>query len=402
MESDLQARFNIHRATAAGAGGIAVVELFGDGARAALERCFRPRRGCLPEAGEVRLGVLVDAAGRPVDEVLVAPLRASESWSGLPGWTVSCHGGAVVTEQVMEAFVERGGARRSTGEILDLAESIGALDCIRRQAYERLIQAYTPRAARYFLKQHQGALCRRLGDLLRAVEEGELAAAELRDRLDEMLNFSNEAIRLGAPLRVLIAGRANAGKSTLFNALLSCERVVVSPLPGTTRDLIEEMIEIHGYPVVLIDSAGLREESADPVERLGMELARSASCDAVLYLSDHEGPPSPEERAFLERFPESQILRVRTKGDLEPASPRALTSGALLSISAKSGAGLPELREMIRCLWLGPPERVEIPPLPFTEDLLRRFERLLESLSSGELHIDVIRQAFIKCFGKLW
>ncbi len=401
MDSDFQASFNIHRATAAGTGGIAVVELFGDGARAALERCFRPRRGRLPGAGEVRLGSLVDAAGKPVDEVLVASLRASESWAGLPGWTVSCHGGAVITEQVVEVFIARGGARRTTGEILDLAESAGALDCIRRQAWERLIQAYTSRAARYFLKQYQGELGRRLGALLRAVEEGKLAAAELRDRLVELMNFSDGAIRLGAPLRVLIAGRANAGKSTLFNALLACERVVVSPLPGTTRDLIEEMIEIHGYPVVLIDSAGLREENAGPVERLGMELTRSASCDAVLYLSDRDGPPLPEERAFLERFPESLILRVRTKGDLEPASPQALAPGTLLSISAKSGAGLPELREMMRCFWLGPPERVEIPPLPFTEDLLRRFEKLLESLSSRELHIDVVRRAFIKCFGKL-
>ncbi len=397
--TDRAATFLVHRATAPGVGGIASIELYGDHAEAALAQAFRSRRaGGLPRAGRARLGVLVDRGagesdvdGEAVDDVIVARVEANASWCGLAGWTVTCHGGPAITDRVVDLFVRLGGERVTTAELLERAARAGAIDPVRQQAYPCLVEAYTERAARYFLRQWSGELGRRLLELAAG------AAHDAVSGLDAMISGAPIAMRLATPLRVLIAGRTNAGKSTLFNTVLGRERVVVSTLPGTTRDLVTETIEIAGYPVTLIDSAGLRaEEADDPVEREGIRRALEAPRDAVLFLTESPVELAADELVFLSRLPGAGVIVVRTKHDLRvpaPGTPAgvesiaapardAVCSGEAVDVSAVTGFGVDRLRERIREAWLGPPETREIPPLPFTPDLVERVDRLREAWSA--------------------
>jgi tRNA modification GTPase len=408
----------VHRSTPAGQGGVAVIELFGEEAEALLARFFEARSGrgmeALPRPGRVRFGWLRDADGEAVDEVIVARFSAAESWCGLPGCSISCHGGSGVTERAIGVFVSGGACRCDTAALLDEAWRRGALDLVRSRAYACLVDALTERAAEYFLRQYEGALSRRLRALLLRAAGSYGGTLGALDELRSLLDQAPAAIRLHAPARILIAGAANAGKSTLFNALYGRERAIVSPLPGTTRDLVEETIEIAGYPVVLIDSAGCREGPiADPVEEAGLQRVHEAKADGVLFLREHHRPFGDREIELLAGLAPRPLIVVRTKVDLagdgagsgagaDPAPLRRL--GAKLGraepvlISSRSGRGIEELREAIRSAWLGPPEGVVLPALPFTGDLCGRTRRLLDDWGRAGVDLDALRKSFIECF----
>lgn len=385
-----RAELLVHRATPVGVGGVAIVELLGSRAGATLARHFRARRGTLPPRGRAGFGVLVGSEREAVDDVIVSRFSGPESWCGLPGWTISCHGGPAVTDRVIRVFTAAGGRLVTSGEILDLAVESGAMDRVRQQAFDLLTAARTERAAHYFLRQYNGEFGRRLLGLLGRVEhERSAVLAELGLWLVE----APAALRLGKPLRVLLAGRANVGKSTLFNALLGEERVVVWHDPGTTRDLIAETIDVAGYPVVIIDGAGSRpDEMTGPVEREGIRRALGAPRDAVLFLVARAGSGAAIE--LPEELSGDRVIVVWTKQDLvsaekgenstesiAAAAADAVSSRQSVEVSGVTGHGLDRLRDRMRAAWLGPPEALAVPALPFTDDLMSRTESLKESWS---------------------
>ncbi len=393
--------FLFHLATAAGPGGIAVVEVYGEGAAAALARLFAPRGGRMPGEGEVRRGVLRDAGGEEVDEVLLASLPPRASWCGLGSWTVSSHGGTLVERRLRRALSLAGGREAGRGEIVSRAVSRGALGPLEGEALLVLPEARTGRAARYLLGIAAGSLSRRMERVEGMARAGDLAGA--RAELEAMLRAAPSALHLLSPRRVLIAGRPNAGKSSLFNRLAERERAAVTPAAGTTRDLLEETVEVGGYPVVLMDSSGLRreEEAADAVEREGMRRARAAAGDCVLYLMDHPGTPGPDEAEFLETLPPERVLLVRTKSDLWGSSTSAASrqppaAVRELCVSARTGEGLDRLRARIREEWLGPPEEEDLPPAPFTGAVVEAVRRAADSSS-----IDELRRALVQCLPDL-
>jgi tRNA modification GTPase len=393
--------FSVHVATAAGVSGIAIVELYGNDSESVLADCFRGRSGSLPPPGRVRFGSIVDRAEQPIDDVLVASFGASTSWCGLSGWSVSCHGGKAILDRILDVFRQCGATLRRTDEMLELASGGENVDPLRFPAHRLFLDGLTERASRYFLAMHRGALVARARYLFERLCGGtadfEAGMAELTDMLDR----AESAIRLGRPLRVLIAGAPNVGKSTLFNRLLGRDRVVVSPLAGTTRDLIEETVEISGYPVTFIDSAGIRAgEFLDSVERQGIEGIHRVPRDAVVYLSD--SGEDLECGQFLAEVDTSRVQAVRSKADLDPASDLASEgnpSVAPVRVSAVTGTGLAELRECIRERWLGPAEIEELGPLPFTRALESRFRDLHGRLSNCGPTLDGVRQAFLECLG---
>ena len=398
--------FAFHRSTPPGAGGIAVIELYGRGAEPLLGRLFEAGR--LPAAGRARLGALRDLSGEPIDEAIVSRVPAAGMWCRLPAFTVSLHGGAWIQRRVCETLAAAGGRELDARGVLLLALEERALDAIEAAAFELLIEARTERAAAYFLRQHGGELSRRLAAIAELCGTGGDGGWSVTQELDALLAGSGAAYRLGRPLRVLIAGRPNSGKSTLFNALVERERVIVSADVGTTRDFIRETIALDGFPVELIDSAGLHSSPADPVEKEAISRLRREEADAVLYLVRPPWSLLPEEESFLRRFPPDAVLRVATFGDVPPGSDaeRAALERFSARIAAVKGDGLDALRREVSRRWLAEsevsPERD--PVAPFTE---RQRELVREALEkAGDPHepgrLDAVRRVLIICLRSSW
>jgi len=356
-------------ATPPGSGGLAMLRVSGRGALEVADRVFRPGRPGAPMPSSAPTHTVhhghVMAGGRAVDEVLLTVLRGPRTYTREDTVEVGCHGGVLVARMVLEAFLAAGARMAGPGEFTRRAFLNGRLDLAQAEAVADLIHARSERAVRAATAQLSGALSRRIEGLREglmtvlahveahldfpdediAPETGaalearmEAAMAEARRLVESARN--GRLLREGA--RVAIVGAPNAGKSSLLNALLGVDRAIVSDVPGTTRDTVEDLVTVAGYPVVLVDTAGMR-ESADAVEREGMRRSREAAlgADVVLEVADVTLPPPtvvPVERAAGTAW-----LRVANKCDLEPDPGYAAEAG-WIRVSCRTAEGLDELR----------------------------------------------------------
>ena len=358
-------------ATPWGRSALAVLRLSGAGTLERLAPCFQGRADLRAAPGAaLRHGFIRDpASGERVDQVMVAVYRAPRSYTGEEGAEVFCHGSPVIVRRLLELFRSAGFRFAEPGEFTLRAFLNGRLDLTRAEAVNELVQARTDRARALALHRLAGgveAAVRRVQEALLPV----LAAVELRlDYPEEEVEAPplgpaalepplEELRRLLATYRigrlyqegvtVVIAGRTNAGKSTLFNRLLREERAIVSELPGTTRDWLEGGAAVGGIPLRLLDTAGLR-ATADPLEAEGVRrtehLARNA--DLVLYVVDAGEGLAPEDEAFLggagAGSPAARLVPVWNKIDRHP---RPAPPG-FVALSAERGDGLEELARAI-------------------------------------------------------
>jgi tRNA modification GTPase len=387
--------YGFTRVTAAGEGAVATFELFGRDAGAALETLFRPRGGRWPSAGEIRVGDLVDPDGGAIDEATLARVAGGAGWSGLETWRLSIHGGLWLQGRVAELLIALGGRALSLCDVLAMAVEAGALDAAQAAAYALLVEARTDRAARFFARQHAGELSARVAECLRLCERG--AVSDLRALLEGLLAHSREALRLASPARIVLAGRPNAGKSTLFNRLVGEERAVVTPVPGTTRDLIEGDTSLDDYPVTLVDSAGIREPNAvGAVEREGLRRVVEGRFDGVLYLIPPPWQPDSGDEAFLRSLTSDGRLVVGSMADLP--GDRPVREGRLY-VSARSGEGIEPLRRAIVRAWIDRRDdpREEVPCAPFTPRLRALFRRALSAAEeTGSAALDAARSALVE------
>lgn len=313
--------------TPPGRGGIAVVRGTGPGAERALRACFVPATdgAGLPPVGSLAYGHITGADGAPLDEVILC--------HAAPGtYEVNCHGGPAAVAAVGAALAALGLERVDADTLLELEGTRP----IERGVRRLLRLARTPLAARILLDQLGGALetaIQRACDALAAgrADDAAEAIARLLDRWRRCGRF------LADPPRVVIAGRPNAGKSTLLNRLVGADRAVTSETPGTTRDYVEADAALAGLPVVLVDTAGLR-EAQGLVERLGVERAREQAAGAavVLYLLDATEGVTAEDEAALARF-SARALVVWNKAD---AAAGPLGPPGALAVSALTGEGI--------------------------------------------------------------
>jgi tRNA modification GTPase len=364
--------------TAPGIGAVATVRMSGPRAGSILMR-LAPSLGSPPEPRRVTLVEVRDPDdGSLLDRALVTYFAAPASYTGEDLVELSCHGGRLVPELIADACV-RGGARRADpGEFTRRAYLYGKVDLVQAEAVADLIEARSRAAHRAALVQLDQGLSDRIGRLRSALvrveallvhhidfpEEDEPPvpisrildeAASLLPDIDRLLETApgGELLREGA--LAVLAGRPNAGKSSLYNALVREERAIVTEEPGTTRDALIAGVEMGGYPFRLVDTAGLR-EAGERVERIGIEVTRRylERADVVLLCVPAGALESALEAEFLDELRGVPVVWVETKIDLSQASGTSTERPAgadrvanKLRVSAVTGEGIRELEELL-------------------------------------------------------
>lgn len=349
-------------ATPPGRGGIGIVRVTGP----KVPEIANAMIGQLPEPGRATLCSFRDAKGECVDEGIALHFQAPHSYTGEAVLELHGHGGPVVTHAVLGAVLDAGARLAEPGEFTRRAFLNGRLDLAQAEAVADLIDAASREAARSALRSLRGDFSSAIAGLvtalteLRALTEAMLdfpdeevdslhrddagaRLGRLRAALDEVIAKSRQGSLLRTGIHVVIAGRPNVGKSSLLNRLAGEERAIVTAVPGTTRDALRESIQIEGVPIVVVDTAGLR-ESRDEIERLGMERTRREleRADVVLVVLEAGKLEAPEKQ-----LPAAGTrINVINKIDLVPATAPGRRANAVY-VSAMTGAGLEELRQAV-------------------------------------------------------
>lgn len=371
-------------ATAPGEGGIGIVRISGRDAAAVADRVFRRKRGgSFRDAEPWRLyyGHVVQD-GAVIDEGLAVYMKGPRSYTGEDVVEIQIHGSMEALRQTLGLALAAGAVLAERGEFtkraflngrLDLSQAEAVMDVITARGSAALTQAESHLAGA--LSRYVRAVRERLKDLITRLEVTidypeedleDLTREEIRQGLADiegpmaaLLARSERGRIIREGLRTAIVGRPNAGKSSLLNALLQEDRAIVTDIPGTTRDTIEESLRIGGVPLVLMDTAGLRRTESQ-VERMGIERARRSMerADLILAVLDGSRPMEAEDRELLTFIRDRQALVILNKSDLPqvitPESVAALAGSVpVIPLSAKCGQGIDGLEEALRALTAG-------------------------------------------------
>lgn len=365
--------------TPPGEGGIAAVRMAGSDATTLMLQHFRPHRGSDDEPLRpftMRVGHFVDSQGSVLDEVTAVFMPHGQSYTGLDQVEFFTHGGRLVVRQVMAELIKSGARPAQPGEFTKLAFLNGRIDLAKAEAVADVIAANTERSLGSARKQLLGAysekveaLCSGLVDALAEIEasvdfpEEEIEPATLKtiaqtvlraeSEVDTLLSSYQGGRILREGFRLVIGGRPNAGKSSLFNVLLGQTRALVMPTAGTTRDYLSEWIELEGIAVNLLDTAGLR-ATRSRLEQAGQAMTEDimAGADLVLWMCDLSRRRVWSELAEdVRKIQKAPILVAANKLDLAPeASPESLGKLAVEGcfISCKTGEGIPALKQLVQ------------------------------------------------------
>ncbi len=371
-------------ATPVGEGAVAILRVSGpDAERIATSVFVRAQnKNGRPASHRLYHGKIRDPrSGKFLDEVLLAVMRKPHSYTGEDVVEVHCHGGAFVVRRVLELLLAQGARHAEAGEFTKRAFLNGRIDLAQAEAVLDLISARTERGVELAISQSNGDLSQWVDDLREDLldilvqveaaidfpeEEIELLnrpeligrIGSLRSKITQIIATYDWGRLLRDGAKVCICGRPNVGKSSLLNALLGETRVIVTPTPGTTRDVIEEAVNLNGLPVVLWDTAGLR-IAEDEVERLGVELSlrHVDKADAVIVVLDGSCEITDDDLRCLRSTESKKRLIVINKSDLpqfiaDGELNRLISRGGMIRAAAINGMGLEQLRNSLRELLL--------------------------------------------------
>ncbi len=368
-------------ATPIGEGGLAVIRISGAQALAVADKIFSPvgKSSLKPSAAAshtIQFGH-VARDGKTIDEVLVAVMRAPRTFTREDVVEITCHGGILPAKMVLDAALANGARMAEPGEFTRRAFLSGRIDLAQAEAVADLIHSRTELALSAANEQLAGKLSQRINqlrdDLMKTLAHVEAyidfpeedIAEETKDQLlkrlehgaafmGELLRTANEGQILRRGIRAAIIGRPNAGKSSLLNQLLGHDRAIVSPIPGTTRDTIEETANIRGLPVVFIDTAGLR-EARDEIEVEGIRRSHESlqKAEFILHVLDNSEPLTEADEKYLAEFAGKKRILVRNKIDLPPKL-NFSSELKVVDVCCITGKGIETLKDAIKNLaWAG-------------------------------------------------
>ncbi|KAB2953922.1 tRNA uridine-5-carboxymethylaminomethyl(34) synthesis GTPase MnmE [Heliorestis acidaminivorans] len=372
--------------TAIGEGAIGIIRVSGPDAMEIVDKVFKPRYAKDIKnwsSHTLHLGTVIHPDdGKAIDEVLVAWMKGPRTFTTEDVAEFHCHGGSLPLRETLEAILRAGARAAEPGEFTKRAFLGGRLDLAQAEAIMEVIQSKTRDGLGAALSQLEGHLSKKIKtideqllqvmahlealidfpeeDLPELSDEKLLSDLEnIRTKLEELLRRAESGKVLREGWKTVIVGRPNVGKSSLLNALLDEQRAIVTDIPGTTRDAIEEMIDLGGIPLRIIDTAGIR-ETTDLVEKLGVEKTRQymEQADLVLFVLDGLEEITEEEKELLQSLADRPAIILINKSDikdrrLEEKDIYNLVKKPIISISAREAWGIEELAEKIRHLVFG-------------------------------------------------
>lgn len=369
--------------TPAGSGGIGIVRISGPDAVEVADRLFVPAKG--KPLGErkshtVSYGKIV-YEGRVCDEVLVSIMRAPNTYTREDIAEINCHGGIRSVTAVLEAVLRSGARLAEPGEFTKRAFLNGRIDLTQAEAVADIISAKTDKSREAALKRLDGSLCVKIRALREKIllmlanieaaidypehddetmtyESVANGSRELMSELDRLIASADTGRIYKEGIKTVILGKPNVGKSSLLNAAVDEERAIVTDIPGTTRDVLEELININGIPLRLTDTAGIR-DTDNPIEKIGVEKSRSLAdeADLVLLMLDGSRPLDDEDRELINLSENKNRIVIINKSDLVQCIDKSeiteLTGSDPIAVSVKQDSGVELIYERIRSMFLG-------------------------------------------------
>ena len=369
--------------TAVGESSVGIIRISGPEATNIANKIYKGKTDFkTAESHTVHYGYVYDEKNdKKIDEAIFLLMRGPRSFTGEDVVEVQCHGGMVVLKQTLQLILSCGARLAEQGEFSKRAFLNGRLDLAQAESIMDIVQAKTERGVDLALSQLQGSLSgmvRELrADLLELVafiqadidypdddierltpEEYQSRVANLKDQIASVLQNAQKGKIIRDGLRVVIAGKPNVGKSSLLNALLGQERAIVTDIPGTTRDVIEEYINLNGIPLKIVDTAGIR-ETDNLVEQIGVDKAQQfvKNADLVLYVVDALQGLTEEDTQMLDEIKNQHVIYLMNKSDVgitdeaRAAFADAIGGAPVLEISAREKLGLDQLEQRIMDLF---------------------------------------------------
>ena len=370
-------------ATPPGEGGIAVIRISGDEALDVANKIFSGSIHSY-KTHTVHFGNILDENGAFIDEGLVIVMRTPRSYTGEDTVEIHCHGGTLITQKVLKAALRSGARAALPGEFTCKAFQNGKIDLTKAEAVQQVIASKNSLAMQAAENQLQGRLYKTIASFQQKLtdiaaileawvdfpEEGlEFASHEemltmltaIIEKMQHLLATFHEGKRLQTGLSICLLGAPNVGKSSLMNAIVGKDRAIVTDIPGTTRDILEEEIEMAGLNFRLLDTAGIR-EAEEIVEREGVRrsIAAAKEADLILLVVDISNPSIDSD--LMATLPKGQTLLVWNKTDLKAADELPKLPFEAVRVSAKNYEGLEELKEAVhQIVWKsGPPSKEEV------------------------------------------
>lgn len=370
-------------ATPLGEGGISIIRVSGSDSLKIINKIFKGKNNSDildMKSYTMRYGHICDINSKfEIDEVIISYMKGPRSFTAEDVVEVNCHGGVVSTGRVLEEIIKAGARIAEPGEFTKRAFLNGRIDLSQAEAVMDIIRAKTDLSMKSAVMQSSGALSKEIGKLREymlntlalieysvdfteddeepdetiPIRVGEQLTVAIKD-MNKLLEGANEGRIIRDGLKLAIIGKPNVGKSSLLNCLLKEKRAIVTDIPGTTRDIIEEFISLDGIPVKITDTAGIR-ETEDEVEKIGVERSREKidEADLIVLMLDSSRPLEIEDREIIDKVKDKKYVVLMNKNDLEKkiSDEDIKDLKNVIYISAKTGFGIDELKEKVKELF---------------------------------------------------